>query len=283
MLQDALSTDPSLLRKHSEFRSFSTSRFTYESIRIFYRRHPQADALPTKPAPLPLLVFIHGLGGSAAQFGFLLTSLVNLASCLCIDLPGCGLSKFSPKSWDAYTTEALAELLAKVIEDYRDRESGQSVVLIGHSMGCSLTALLASSTSPLQNRLPNVVGVVCICPKSEPPTEGQVATFRKLLLIPGPIFDLWRRWDRRGGPESASVKRFVGENADRTSKELQERFNSQSRTPVWRRMASGTLPTYKNGVATNGLPGRDVWAGLEVPVFLIAGVRMLSIPILVFI
>lgn len=271
MLPDAISTDPGLLKKHSEYRTYSTTRFTYESMRIFYRRHPQADMLPTQPAPLPLLVFIHGLGGSAAQFGPLLTSLVNLASCLCIDLPGCGLSKFSQKSWEAYTTDALAELLAQVIEDYRDKENGQGVVLIAHSMGCALAALLASTTSTLKNKLSNVVGIVGICPKADPPNEEQVATFRKLLLIPGPIFDLWRRWDRRGGPESVSVKRFVGENADSTLKGLQERFNSQSKTPVWRRMASGTLPAFEKGVAIGGLPGKDVWAGLDIPVFLIAG------------
>lgn len=220
---------------------------------------------------MPLLVFVHGLGGSATQFSPLLTSLVNSASCLCIDLPGCGLSKFSPESWKAYTTEALAELLAQVIEDYREKESGQGVVLIGHSMGCSLAALLASTTSTLKNKLQNVVGVVAICPRADPPNEEQVAMFRKLLRIPGPIFNIWRRWDRRGGPESASVRRFVGEDADMTTKELQERFNSESRTPVWRRMASGSLPTFKNGVAQGGLPGRDVWAGLEVPIFLVAG------------
>ena len=68
--------------------------------------------------------------------------MVNLASCLSIDLPGCGLSEFAPKDWDAYTTEALVELLGDIIEEYRVENQG--VVLIGHSMGGSLGALLAS-------------------------------------------------------------------------------------------------------------------------------------------
>jgi len=42
-----------------------------------------------------------------AQFNPILLSLSNLASCLAIDLPGCGASSFEPKSWHAYTTEAL--------------------------------------------------------------------------------------------------------------------------------------------------------------------------------
>ena len=36
-------------------------------------------------------------------------------------------------------------------------------------------------------------------------------------------------------------------------------------------MASGTLPVYKKGIPEGGLPGRDVWAGLQCPVFLVAG------------
>lgn len=159
-----------------------------------------------------------------------------------------------------------------MIEQYREKDAGQGVVLIGHSMGCSLAALLASHTrsspSPLSN---HVVGLVAICPRAAPPTEEEVKTFRKLLAVPGAIFDLWRRWDRRGGPESASVRRFVGADADEETKKLQQLFNTQSRTPVWRRMASGSLPTYKDGVAHGGLPGREAWSGLECPVFLVAG------------
>jgi pimeloyl-ACP methyl ester carboxylesterase/protein-tyrosine phosphatase len=264
--------DPALLKKHSQMRSFTTSRFTYPSLRIFFRRHPQADKLPTTPSPLPLLVFIHGLGGSSHQFHSLLVSLVNLASCLSIDLPGCGLSSFEPTSWDAYTTDALTELLETVIEEYREKDAGQGVVLIGHSMGCSLAALLATQGSLHPSLLSDhVVGLVAICPRAEPPTAEEVATLKKLLYIPTPIFDLWRRWDRRGGLESASVRRFVGADADEETKKLQVRFNNQSRSAVWRRMAAGSLPTYENGVAHGGLPGREVWSGLECPVFLVAG------------
>lgn len=36
-------------------------------------------------------------------------------------------------------------------------------------------------------------------------------------------------------------------------------------------MASGTLPVYKKGIPEGGLPGRAVWAGLQCPVFLVAG------------
>lgn len=266
---DAITTDPPLLQKHSETKTYTTSRFTYPELRVFYRRHPQADQLP---APLPLLVCIHGLGGSVAQFHPLLTSLTNVSTCLAIDLPGCGASAFRVTSWEAYTTDALVELLEVIIEDYRDKEARQGVVIIGHSMGCSFGVQLASRSFEHSTELVNfVMGLVAICPNSGPPTEKQVSLFRKLVWIPGWLFDLWRAWDRRGGPESASVHRFVGAEADSEAKRLQNLYNNQSRTPVWRRMAWGCLPTYENGVAKGGLPGREAWAGLDVPVYLIGG------------
>ena len=268
---DPEATDPGLLKKHSVFKSYKTSRFTYPNLRVFYRRHTQADKLPTQP-PLPLLVFIHGLGGSSAQFANLLSSMVGLASCLAVDMPGCGRSAFEVTSWSAYTTDALVELLEVIISEYREKDSGQNVVLLGHSMGASLAARLATKNPTYATKLSeNVVGLVAICPKADPPSEEQVSMFRKLLWVPNPIFDLWRQWDRRGGTKSESVRRFVGPDASPECKKLQYRFNEQSRTAVWRRMASGTLPTYEKGIPKGGLPGEDVWAALDIPVFLVGG------------
>ncbi|KAH8700366.1 dual specificity phosphatase catalytic domain protein [Talaromyces proteolyticus] len=264
--------DPGLLKKHSDYLSYTTSVTTYPSIRTFFSPHPHMSKLPSKPTPVPMLVFVHGLGGSLAQFHHLLTSLSNVGPCFGIDLPGCGLSKFSPTSWKAYSIEALAELLAVAIEQHRDKDAGQGVILIAHSMGCSLSALLASSTSPVVTALqPQIQGVIAICPKASPPTSKEAALFRKLLCIPTPIFDLWRLWDRRGGIHSKSVTRFVGKDADPDTKQLQVRFNSQSRSAVWRRMAWGTLPTFEGERPIGGMPGQTVWAGIQAPLLLIAG------------
>ena len=220
-----------------------------------------------------MLVFVHGLGGSLAQFHPLLTSLVNVAPCLGIDFPGCGLSKFSPTTWDHYTPNALAELLSVVIREHCYEKSSQGIVLIGHSMGCSIAALLTSAASPVQAQSDSeTLALIAICPKASLPTKGEVANYKTFLRIPNPIFDLWRHWDRRGGPESPSVARFVGPNAEFELKKLQERFNMQSRTAVWRRMAWGLLPTHYSGdIPCGGLPGLEVWSELKVPVFLIAG------------
>ncbi|KAF4759624.1 hypothetical protein N7455_002396 [Penicillium solitum] len=270
---DAYETDPGILRKFTTYNSYTTSVATYPAIRTFYSPHPHLARLPTKPTPVPLVVVVHGLGGSLAQFHHLLTSLSNVASCFGIDLPGCGLSKFEPTDWNAYTVEALSELLAEAIDQHRDRESGQEVILVGHSLGCSLSALLASSTSSIGEKVKeHIIGLVAVCPRADPPSAEDTTKFRRALYVPSLIFDLWRRWDRRGGEQSASVMRMVGVAADVETRNLQVRFNKQSRTPVWRRMAWGTLPTYDNdGHPTGGLPGQQVWAGIRMPVLLVAG------------
>ncbi|KAF3038687.1 hypothetical protein E8E12_008262 [Didymella heteroderae] len=271
---DAATNDPGLLRKHSTLQSYSvaSSNFTYPAIRTFYRPHPQESKFPRKPSPVPLLVFIHGLGGSIAQFHPILLSLSNLASCLAVDLPGCGLSSYQPKTAEAYTTDALVQLLATVIEQHRAKDEGQTVVIIGHSMGCSLAALLASPTSPHANLISqHVSGLIAICPKAEPPTVHQTQLLQRVTSVPAVLFDLYRRWDRRGGINSASVLRMAGPNAEEETKKLQLRFNKQSRTAVWQRMARGMCPNYLTDPPRGGLPGRQTWKGLQIPVFLTAG------------
>jgi len=257
-----------LLRKHTTYASYTTKTATYPKIRTVYHPHSQADKLP---ADIPLLVFVHGLGGSIAQFAPLLTSLINAAPCLAIDLPGCGLSEFKPNDVNAYTTEAFAELVAAAID--RHRAVDQKIVIIGHSMGCSIAALLASSTSPLSNVFfdaGHIAGVIAISPKSAPPTPQQVRLVRKYVrYLPAFIFDLYRLYDNIGGTESASVVRFVGKDADLETKKLQLRYNKQSKSAVFLRYVTSLVKTSEDGSPM--FPGKDIWQGMKVPLFLIAG------------
>ena len=210
-------------------------------------------------------VFTHGLGGSASQFAPLLTSLINVAPCLAIDLPGCGLSDFAPSTPKAYTTHALAELLCVAIKRFRDTENEQRAILIGHSMGCSINALLASSTSPLKHLLQGpVTGMVAICPRGGAPTAAEIKDMRRLVWLPPPLFDLLRWYDRRGGLDSASVERVVGKDADIETRKLQLSYNEQSQSAVFLRIAGA-------GLGVEGMPGKDVWTGIKVPLFLVAG------------
>ncbi|MCJ1484076.1 hypothetical protein MMC06_004244 [Schaereria dolodes] len=140
-------------------------------------------------------------------------------------------------------------------------------------MGCSLSALIASKGSSLQQMVKfDILGLIAICPKASTPSEQQLASFRKLLSVPTTLFELWRRWDRRCGPYSASVSRFVGADADLETRKIQEKFNLQSQTSVWRRMAWGALPTLrKDGTRSGGMPGPALWADISTSLYLIAG------------
>ena len=260
--------DPPLLKKHSTIKSYTTSSFTYPAVRTFLHPHPQSDKLPKEPGPLPLLVFIHGLGGSVAQFALLLSTMVNIGPCLGIDLPGCGLSELSPKNWNAYTHEALTELLEVAVQRACDTMHTREVLLIGHSMGCSFSVSLALSSKRHAERAFKVKGVVAVCPKISAIPANQVKIFRRLLNIPTPIFNAWRSWDQRGGIASASVTRFVGEQAHADTKKLQLNYNRQSRTETFRRIARGVLPLSDT---QKGLPGPREWSHLDVPIFAIAG------------
>lgn len=269
--------EPGLFQKHSSIQNFTTaSGHTYPKIRVFYHTHPQAAKLPKG---IPLLVFIHGLGGNATQFAPLLTSLVNVAPCLAIDLPGCGLSDFKPDDPAAYTPAAFAELLASAIDHYRDNKNNQQVVLIAHSMGCSIASLLASSASPLQQRLDigYIIGLVAICPRAGAPSVKEAATIARLRWMPIPVFDVFRWFDRRGGLDSTSVTRAVGAGVDEETKRLQQKFNRQSKSAVVLRFITAALPPPRKSedarVSEDAIPwpGEEMWSGVKVPLFLVAG------------
>ncbi|KAM0720272.1 hypothetical protein Q7P37_004408 [Cladosporium fusiforme] len=263
---DAEATDPSLLRKYTTYTSYTTPTATYPKIRTVYHPHPQASKLP---ADIPLLVFIHGLGGSSAQFAPLLTSLINAAPCLAIDLPGCGLSDFKPDESSAYTTQAFAELVAAAVDCHRAVD--QKVVFVGHSMGCSIASLLVSSESALSSRFydPNLVaGFIAICPKSGPPPAQQLDMIKRLRYLPTFVLDIMRFFDGIGGINSASVSRLAGKDADTETRKLQLRYNKQSKSAVFLRYVAGLATSDAMGQLV--FPGESVWSGIKVPLFLLA-------------
>lgn len=259
--------DHPLLKEHSSTRSYKTSRAEYASIRTFYHPHAHAEKLQAI-ADLPLLVFIHGLGGCLPQFAPLLGSLVNVGPCFGIELPGHGMSGFSPKEYDAYTFEAFVALWRTAIQDICRDKGHKKVVLVAHSMGCSIAAALATDSTL---SIP-VEGIVALCPKASPPTEAETISARRFLSLPDTVLDLLRLLDRRGGVNSRSVERMAGKTAGVDLRRLQLAFNKNFKTPVWKRSALGCLPHYDaSKVPTGGLPGKEIWSKIEVPLFLIAG------------
>ncbi|TKA67529.1 hypothetical protein B0A55_08459 [Friedmanniomyces simplex] len=138
-------------------------------------------------------------------------------------------------------------------------------------MGCSIAALLASPSSPLHTRLKAkyIIGLIALCPRSGPFTDREARTVGRLKWLPVPFFDLIRMIDRHGGLESASITRMVGEGADTGTRKLQQKFNDQSRSASFLRFAIGMLTSATGpGIA---LPGEEVWSGIKVPLFLVAG------------
>jgi len=264
---DLSSPEHPLLKGHSIIRSYITDQATYPAIRTFYHPHPHAEKLQAI-ADLPLLVFIHGLGGSLYQFAPLLGSLVNVAPCFGIDLPGHGLSGFAPTDDKAYRIDAFVALWRTAIQEVCQKQGHDKVVFIAHSMGCSLAALL--STDPSFSI--KTGAIIAVCPKGVPPSRSEAISARRLLSLPDFVLDLLRYFDRRGGPESRSVKRFVGEAAGVDLKRLQLKFNQQFTTPVWKRSALGCLPRYDQaGQPHGGIPGPSTWRKVRVPLLLIAG------------
>lgn len=263
----ALEQDHPLLKDHSSTRSYTTKSVTYRSIRTFYHAHVHAEKLQAI-ADLPLLVFIHGLGGSLPQFAPLLGSLVNVAPCFAIELPGHGLSEFSPKDYNAYTIEAFAELWSIAIQDICKEHKHQKVIFVAHSLGCSIAAILSTTESfPI-----TVAGIVDLCPKATPPSKSETTRARRLLSLPDAVLDLLRMIDRRGGIDSHSVKRMAGDAAGVDLRRLQLNYNKRFKTPVWKRSTIGCLPKYgPSGEPEGGLPGKEVWEKIRAPLFLIAG------------
>lgn len=260
-------SDAPLLKEHSTTQSYKTGYGEYSAIRTFYHPHAHAHKLQAI-ADLPLLVFIHGLGGSLPQFAHLLNSLVNIGPCFGIELPGHGLSKFSPKEFEAYTFEAFTALWRTAIEQVCRERGHSKVVLVAHSMGCSIAARLSTDKStPF-----TVEAMIGLCPKATPPSQSETVSARRLLSLPDTVLDILRLLDRRGGINSRSVERMAGKAAGVDLRRLQMSFNKSYKTPVWKRSALGCLPQYdSSGNAHGGLPGKEVWEKIEVPLFLIAG------------
>lgn len=182
-----------------------------------------------------------------------------------VDFPGCGLSDFAPQEAKAYSTNALAELLATAIAKFRDNENNQKIVLVGHSMGCSINVLLASTSSPSTHSVrDHIVGMVSICPRASEPSKQEKAAVRRLAWMPASVFDLFRRYDRRGGVDSRSVKRIVGKDAKPELRKLQLLFNQQTQSDVFLRMVVE--------VARSQLMlAQRIWENVKVPLFLVGG------------
>lgn len=152
-------------------------------VRVFYTPHSLVSILPK---PLPLIVFIHGLGGQINQFEPLLKYFGQVADVMAIDLPGCGESPLTDRRWNLYTTDALATLVLRVIDN---KCPGRKVILVGHSLGTLIAGRLALK---LRERC---VAVVLLCPKAGI-SEDERNVIRLITRLPEFVFNMFRKGDR---------------------------------------------------------------------------------------
>ncbi len=92
---------------------------------------------PNDGTEKPVLVFIHGWGGSGRYWKSTATALSDRFDCLLYDLRGFGRSRLSNEHQVSYEMEAYAEDLALLLEKLNLKE----VYLNAHSMGASLATL----------------------------------------------------------------------------------------------------------------------------------------------
>jgi len=128
------------------------------------------------PADAPLLVCVHGLGGSHANWSALAPLLTDRYRVLALDLAGFGLTHGSPRSATVIGNRRLLNrFLAEVA-------AGTPVVLIGNSMGGLISALQAA-------KHPETVSAAVLIDPALPvvlarPDPQLVTTFAPVVLPP---------------------------------------------------------------------------------------------------
>ncbi|KAI9359699.1 Alpha/Beta hydrolase protein [Pilaira anomala] len=201
---------------------------------------------------VPLIVFIHGLGGQVSQWKCQIEYFSKTAHVLAIDLLGCGKSEVAT-DWESYKTESLVEDVKKLL---LDRYQYPETVMIAHSYGCAVASFVAASPEMKST----LKALVLISPK-EQIIEIQKRNQNKLRYIPDWLFNCARTADRKGGLYSKSVDRFLGtEEKNEEIRKSQLRWNLQSRTNVYKRFVRGAE-----------FPTKSIYEKIKVGTLLIGG------------
>jgi pimeloyl-ACP methyl ester carboxylesterase len=145
----------------------------------------------------PVIVCIHGLGGSNVNWRAVGPALARSARVLAIDLPGFGRTPLAGRRTGIYANRRLLDrFLTEVV--------GVPAVLMGNSMGGTI-AILEAASEPAR-----VSGLVLVCPCVPKPAgvpsdilfDREVAKCVAAYAVPGLSQRLMRRRRRRLGPEA---------------------------------------------------------------------------------
>ncbi|GME68190.1 unnamed protein product [[Candida] boidinii] len=189
---------------------------------------------------LPVVIFIHGLGGQISQFEPIIALLSQCSDIFGFELPGCGNSKPLNESvnfyrlskidnekykemidiinhlkWQDFNTNSICELLSSVI---MQKFPNRKLIIIGHSMGTHISVKLI-------NKLPEgkVEMLIMLAPPkmikddSVPNALPKDLATRTLLSIFNcfpKLFDFYRYFDRLNGLNGVPLKRAIYEPDD---------------------------------------------------------------------
>ncbi|MGH8930463.1 MAG: alpha/beta fold hydrolase [Egibacteraceae bacterium] len=143
-------------------------------------------------SPCPVILCVHGLGGSHVNWVAVGPALARRARVLAIDLPGFGRTPLSGRRTGVRANRSLLDrFIAEVI--------GEPAIVMGNSMGGTI-AILEAACEPAR-----VAGLILVCPSVPKPfglsVDREVAKYVAAYAIPGMSQRILRRRRQRLGPE----------------------------------------------------------------------------------
>lgn len=249
--------DCSIVQKYSRIESFPikgrnhleevnvSTFYSDHPLREFHKRSVQANvdvarAQLAKIEEIPVIVFLHGLGGQISQFEPILQELRNCADMFGIDLPGFGNSK-RPSREDIskglkfmrlseysegelfkvektlanmkdedFHTDAIVDMMFQILEH---KFHGRKLILIAHSMGTHIGIKLIDKFEAGK-----IEAFIMMAPprmRDRPETDIVLRLeWRKKLALTASwyiprLFDVLRYFDRRGALHSHSVNKYI--------------------------------------------------------------------------
>jgi abhydrolase domain-containing protein 6 len=142
-----IALDPDVLVRMEFARQMRAAHVSKQSIEVAGHRWVYAERAASTP-DAPTLVFVHGFTGSKENFYPVARVLGGRYRLVIPDLPGWGESQRLPN--ENYGFLAQSERLAAFI---RAVSPGKPVVLVGHSMGGGIAALVAAGYPQLVSRV----------------------------------------------------------------------------------------------------------------------------------
>ena len=153
--------------RRSRGAAYFTSRQEHDDLTVVVRRFPGRPEVPAAAAARTF-VLVHGLGVSSRYFEPLAAELARRGRVFVVDLPGYG-SAPNPKR-DVTLADHAGALAAFL------RETGlENPVLVGHSMGTEVVAIVAQQHPDVTDR------IVLMAPTLEPQARTRWRAIRNLL------------------------------------------------------------------------------------------------------